>query len=314
MAPQDNRPQISQVLQKLAALPGALLTPFEVKTGDVVTYPLVEGLLEDSVAWVEDQATTSFNCRYLPVGPEGVGLEPRPEGEQGEGREISERGFKLPDDQAFTTGEEVGYEVFDGNTTNQVTLRKRPALYVAQVQVVTPILGYTRVYTPEEVKLYVKQGILKIWTYKLAVEQALLQTIDYQAWGSLFPPLPQAVQVAYAYGFPLYDPEHEFQATHTTGPATSFDGGRVWKAGDRRDPELVNWLRNLQQAAACNAAAEFLGQSVGLARGVVSSVSFDGYSRGLATNPFESEIAALIARRDELMERRKRRYVMGTIG
>jgi hypothetical protein len=319
MAVQDNRPQVTQVIKRLAALPAALLTPFEVKEGDVTIYPQIEEMLDDSVAWVEDQATTSFNCRYLPVTQEGVALEPTPQGTQGEGKEILERGFKLPAGQGFVPGEEVGYEAFDGNTTNQIVTRKRPIAHIAALQVVTPILGYTRVYTAEEIKNYVKEGVVKVWTYKLAVEQALLQTIDYQAWGSLFPPLPQAVQLAYAYGYPLFDPECESLKNAEgkalpTGPGTSYDGGRTWHVGDIRDPEQVNWLRNLQQAAVCNTAAEFLGQSVGLARGLVSSVSFDGYSRGIATNPFQSEIESLITRRDELMGRRKRRYVMGTIG
>lgn len=319
MAVIDNRPQVVQVLGRLAALPASLLIPHEVKEGDITTFPLVEEMLADSIAWVEDQATTSFNCRYLPVTQEGVSLEPLPQGEQGEGKELLERGFRLPAGEGFVEGEEVGYEAHDGNTTNQIMTRKRPIQHIAAVQVVTPILGYTRVYTPEEIKNYVKEGAIKIWTYKLAVEQALLQTIDYQAWGSLFPPLPQAVQVAYAYGYALFDPECEKLKTPLgeilpPGPGTSFDGGRTWKIGDRRDPEQNNWLRNLQQAAVCNAAAEFLGQSVGLARGVVSSVSFDGYSRGFAGNPFQNEIESLISRRDELMERRKRRYAMATIG
>lgn len=319
MAVIDNRPQISQVLGRMAALPAAILSRFEVRQGTVTVYPLLEELLEDSIAWVEDQATTSFNCRYLPVTQEGVALEPLPEGEQGEGKEILERGFTLPAGQGFEDGEEVGYEVFDGNTTNQVVLRKRPIAHIAQIQVVTPILGYTRVYTPEEIKNYVKEGVVKIWTYKLAVEQALLQTVDYQAWGSLFAPLPQSVQVAYAYGYPLYDPECEklqnvLGQPLPAGPGTSYDGGRTWKVGDRRDPEQSNWLKNLQQAAVCNAAAEFLGQAAGLARGFVSSVSFDGYSRGFAGNPFQTEIESLLARRDELMSRRKRRFAMATIG
>lgn len=313
MAVQDNRPQINQVLQRIAALPSALLTPFQQVEGDIITYPLIEELLDQSIAWVEDKATTSFNCRYLPVTAEGVRQKP------GEGGTILEAGFLLGKGEGFTEGEEVGFEVFDGNTTNQVTTRKRPLLYVAGVQVVTPILGYTRVYTREEIKAYVKEGILKIWTYKLAVEQALLQTVDYQAWGNLFPPLPQAVQVAYAYGFPLFDPEctklkGALGETLPTAAGTSYDGGRTWKVGDRRDPELVNWLKNLQEAAVVNAAAMFLGQAATLSRGVVSSVSFDGYSRGFAGNPFQFEIERLEARRDELMERRKRRFVMATIG
>lgn len=319
MAVQDNRPQVTDVLGKLAALPAALLAPFASGSGASVTYPEVEKQLANSISWIEDQATTAFNCRFLPVGPEGVGLEPIPQGTQGEGKEILERGFVLPKGQGFVEGEEVGYEAHDGNTTNEIQTRKRPILHVAALQVVTPILGYTRVYTAEEIKTYIKEGTVKVWTYKLAVEQALLQTIDYQAWGSLFPPLPQAVQVAYCYGFPLFDPDcpNLFNSQGVKlpdGPGTSYDGGRTWKPGDRRDPELVNWLTNLQEAAVCNAAALFLGESVSLARGVVSSVSFDGYSRGFAGNPFAAEIQTLTNRRDELMERRKRRYVMGTIG
>jgi hypothetical protein len=319
MAVQDNRPQVVQVLQRLAALPASLLKPFEVVEGDVTVYPLIEELLDDAVAWIEDQATTAFNCRYLPVTQEGIALDPLPEGEQAEGKEVLEQGFTLPAGQGFEDGEQVGYEVFDGNTTNQVVLRKRPIAHIAQIQVVTPILGYTRVYTPEEIKNYVKEGVVKIFTYKLAVEQALLQTIDYQAWGSLLPPLPQAVQVAYAYGFPLFDPECESLLSPLgiklpIGPGTSYDGGRTWKVGDRRDPVQMNWLRNLKQAAVCTAAAEFLAQSAGLARGVMSSMSFDGYSRGVSASPFATEIAALTARRDELMQRRKRRYLMSTIG
>lgn len=321
MAIQDNRPQVQQVLGRIAALPAALLAPFERKEGGVTNFPLIEELLEQSTAWVEDQATTAFNCRYLPITPEGVKMKPTspPEGEALEGTEIAEGGFLLPEGDGFVPGEEVGYEVFDGNTTNQVVLRKRPCLYVLGVQVVTPILGYTRVYTREEIKTYVKEGVLKVWTYKLAVEQALLQTIDYQAWGSLFPPLPQAVQVAYAYGFPLFDPEcgalfNSEGVKLAAGPGTSYDGGRTWKVGDRRDPELMNWMRNLQEAAVCDAAAKFLGESAGLSRGLVSSVSFDGYSRGLATTPFQTEVERLEARRDQIMERRKRRFSMATIG
>ena len=56
----------------------------------------------------------------------------------------------------------------DGNATNEITLFKRPALECIGLTVETPILGYTRVYTPEEIKTYVKQGIIKVFTYKLA--------------------------------------------------------------------------------------------------------------------------------------------------
>ena len=98
------------------------------------------------------------------------------------------------------------------------------------------------------------------------------------------------------------------------GPATSLDGGHTWRPGDRRDPELLNWLSNLQEAAVCHAVAMFLSQSAGLMRGIAGSVSFDGYARGLVTAPFASEIQALLGRRDELMARRRRRYSMATLG
>jgi hypothetical protein len=274
MAIEDNRPQITEVLGRLAALPPSLLERFAQVTGGNTSYPLLEDLLAKSISWVEDEATTAFNST------------------------------------AFYNNERL--ELYDGNTTNQIVVRNRPVLSVQKLQVVTPILGYTRVYTEEEIKDYVKQGIVKVFTYKLAVEQALLQTIDYQAWGSLFPPLPQAVQIAYTYGYPLYDPASTAVSPH--GPATSFDGGITWEVGDQREPKLNNWLANLKEAAVCNACAQFLGQAAGLARGVVSSVSFDGYARGFSGNPFQAEVEALLARRDELMQRRKRRFAMATIG
>src|SRR3990172_10210341 len=62
-------------------------------------------------------------------------------------------------------------ELYDGNSTNQITLRKRPALKIEDLTVETPILGFIRVYTQDEIKLYRKQGMLKVFTYKLAVEQ-----------------------------------------------------------------------------------------------------------------------------------------------
>jgi hypothetical protein len=274
MAVQDNKPQIQSVLNRLAALPANILTKFAVTDGsNNTTYPLLEELLAASISWVEDQAATAFNS------------------------------------SAFYNTD--NFELYDGNTTNQIVVRKRPVLSVQALQVVTPILGFTRVYTPQEIKTYVKQGVLKVFTYKLAVEQALLQTLDYQAWGNLFPPLPQAVQLAYTYGYPLFDPA---RAANPTGPATSFDGGLTWVAGDQREPEMMNWLANLQQAAICDCCAAFLGECAGLARGVIQSVSFDGYSRSLAGNPFAQELQALVQRRDMLMGRRKRQFYMATLG
>lgn len=197
-------------------------------------------------------------------------------------------------------------ELYDGNGTNQIVLRKRPVLSVADLRVVTPILGYTRVYTQAELKVYRKQGVLKVFTYKLAVEQALLTTVDYQAWGHLFPPLPQCVQVTYTYGYPRYD--------DAGGGQTSLDGGVTFQPGDLRDPEEENWLTNLQQAAVADAAASVLAQSAGLQVGLLQSVSFDGYSKSLNPAAFGAQVQSLIAKRDELLARRKRQFYMSTVG
>lgn len=272
MAAQDNKPQLQSVLNRLASLPSDILAKYTPDGG--ATYPAISEMLAQAISWVEDEAATAFNSN----------------------------GF-------YNTS---NFELYDGNTTNQIVIRKRPVLSVQALQVVTPILGYTRVYTPQEIKTYAKQGVLKVFTYKLAVEQALLQTIDYQAWGNLFPPLPQAVQLAYTYGYPLYDPS----STNVTpnGPATSFDAGMTWVAGDQREPEMMNWLANLQEAAILQTKAAFLAECAGLGRGIVQSVSFDGYSRGLAGQPFASEIQWALQRRDELMGRRKRQFYMATLG
>ncbi|MGH3261173.1 MAG: hypothetical protein ACRDNS_04170 [Trebonia sp.] len=305
MAVQDNRPQLSSVLNALASLPASILAPFA--QGD--TYPLLQERLDQAIAWVEDQAASAFNGTWLPYNGVDAQL----------GINNPDQGATGPVNTYATLrdGTKVGLELADGNTTNQVLTRKRPVIDVAMLQVTTPILGYTRVYTSAEIKSYVRQGVLKVFTYKLAVEQALLQTIDYQAWGNLFPPLPQAVQIAYCYGFPTYDPESDANDAITglpiDGTATSLDGGHSWFAGDQRDPELNNWLTNLREAAVCQACALFLSQSAGLSRGMVGSVSFDGYSRSVAQSPFQTEIQAFTQRRDELMGRRKRAFTMSTI-
>ena len=193
-------------------------------------------------------------------------------------------------------------ELYDGNSTNAITIRKRP---VTSVQTQTPILGYRRVYTPDEIKLYVKQGFLKIFTYKLAAEQAMLNTLDYQAWGTIFPPLPQNVHVRYTYGYPQYD---------AGANQTTFDGGVTSLPGDLRDEELKNWLTSLQQAVVCDAAACYLAQTAGLTVGVVTGVSFDGYSRQNNPGAYGPQVTALITRRDELLKRRRRQFMMATIG
>lgn len=257
----DNRPTLSDVLLRLAGLPDTVLAKF-----DPPHYPALQAILDASIAWVEDEATTALNPKQYTIS---------------------------------------SLDLYDGNGTNQITLRKRPILSVQQLQVVTPILGYIRVYTPAEIKIYAKQGILKVFTYKLAVEQALLASADYQAWGSLFPPLPQCVEAAYTYGFPQYDPKLD---------QTSLDAGATWTPGDTRDPELINWLSNLQQAAVCDAAASFLAQIAGQQVGLVQSVSFDGYSKSMNPAAFGAQVQALIEQRDRLLTKRKRQFYMATAG
>jgi phosphoribosylformimino-5-aminoimidazole carboxamide ribonucleotide (ProFAR) isomerase len=77
---------------------------------------------------------------------------------------------------------------------------------------------------------------------------------------------------------------------------------------------MLNWLTNLQQAALCDAAASFLSQSAGLAVGIFTSVSFDGLSKGMNAAAFQAQATALLAKRDELMGRRARRFIMSTVG
>jgi hypothetical protein len=257
----DNRPSLQALLDRLSGLPANVLSSFSPPF-----YPALQSLLDASIAWVEDEATTALNPKQ------------------------------------YTTGHP---DLYDGNGTNQITLRKRPILSVQQLQVVTPILGFVRVYKPEEIRLYAKQGILKVFTYKLAVEQALLASVDFQAWGSLFPPLPQCVEAAYTYGYPQYDPRLD---------QTSLDAGVTWTPGDTRDPELVNWLSNLQQAAVCDAAASFLSQTAGLQTGIIQSVSFDGYSKSQNPAAYGPQVQGLVEQRDRLLGKRKRQFYMATAG
>lgn len=306
MAAQDNRPQLQSVLNRLMALPAGILSRFNINVAG--SYPLLAELLEQSISWIEDQASTSFNATWKP--PFGVDYAAGNDYQFLQANPGSTYAT-LPD------GTKVGFEKYDGNGTNQMILRKKPALDVACVQVLTPILGYTRVYTREEIILYNLQGLLKVFTYKLAVEQALLQTVDYQAWGNLFPPLPQCVQIAYCWGFPTFDPDSNANDRTTgepiEGPATSLDAGHTWIGGDQRDRELTNWLTNLQEAAVCQTVAMFLAEAAGLGRGIVQSTSFDGYSRTMAGQPFASEIQSAMDRRDELLKRRKRAFHMTTV-
>jgi hypothetical protein len=309
MAVQDNMPQLQSVLNRLTLLPPNILRAFSPDGG--VTYPLLSELLADAIAEVEDKASTAFNGTWLPYNGVDAQLGINSQPQAGNNNQVVSTFATLKD------GTKVGFELADGNTTNQIITRKRPVLDIAALQVTTPILGYTRVYSAGEIKSYVRQGAVKVFTYKLAVEQALLQTIDYQAWGNLFPPLPQAVQIAYCYGFPMYDPDSSANDAVTgvpiNGPATSLDGGHSWFAGDQRDPELSNWLTNLQEAAILDTCIRFLS-SVKLAIGIVGSVGFDGYSRSLSPAAIDSVIADFEKRRDDLIGRRKRQFYMATLG
>ena len=310
MATLDNRPQLADVLTELQTLPASLLAKLDPAGNS--TYPVIADQLAKSISHIEDQATTAFNCTW----PSAFGVE----WDTNEDYDYVQQPVSPTSTYALLAdGTKVGFEPHDGNGTNQLVCRRRPVLDVALVQVRTPILGYTRVYTRDELKIYPREGVLKVFTYKLAVEQALLQTVDYQAWGSLFPPLPKCVEVAYCYGFPLYNAA--FTGTDAiTGapivaaPATSFDAGHSWRAGDCRDQVLSNWLANLQEAAVCDCCAQILGRVAGLARGLVQSVAFDGYSRGLAQAPFASEVQMFVQRRDELLGRRGRRFSISTVG
>lgn len=315
MAVQDNRPQLQSVINRLVTLPANILNRFAaLDSNGNTTYPLLEEQLHQAISDIEDLASSRFNGTWLPAFPVEYGFA-------NDYQYVQE-----PDTtQSYATlsdGTKVGLEKYDGNTTNKLTLRKKPVIDVALLQVVTPILGYTRVYTREELVLYPRQGIVEIFTYKLAVEQALLQTVDYQAWGNLLPPLPGAAQVAYCYGFPAFDPSCPAGLTDAITsepipqgtPVTSMSAGHSWISGDQRDGELKNWLTQLQEATICQATAMFLGTAAGLSRGLVQSMSFDGYSRSMANNPFASEIKQNLDRRDQLMKRRKRQFMMSTVG
>lgn len=195
-------------------------------------------------------------------------------------------------------------ERYDGNTTNALLMRVRPITSVVLLQVETPILGYIRTYTPEEVKTYRRQGFLKVFTYKLAVEQVIFNTLDYQAWGTIFPPLPQAVRTIVTYGYPQYD---EDQVKTRLAPNVVVDG-------DVRDKREQNHVRQLRKAAVCHAAASILGEQAGLPAGYVQSVSFDGYSRSQNAAGLEAQVNRLMAERDEILKRRRRRFAIATIG
>lgn len=278
MALHDNRPRLDRLVRQLH---GADLTD---AAGDRVSDDALQEILDASIAWVEDLATTSFN------------------------------------------GRTVVRELYDGNGTNGLALRKRPATSTQLVLVELPVLALTRTYLPAEIKLYEKQGRLTIFTYKLGVEQASLY-LDEQVYGNIFPTLPQCVHVSYTYGFPQWDADRQVSQL---GPAVdvpqiTLDNGEVESAFTQaaieraydwrdRDPELANWLVNLQQAAICDAAASVLGQIGGLKVGALASISFDGLAQTMNPQAFGPQVQALVQRRDELLARRRRAFTLTTVG
>lgn len=197
----------------------------------------------------------------------------------------------------------------DGNGTNQMALLRWPIGRVRLVRVTLPILALERTYTAssppqesDEVKVYRFQGRLTIFTYKLAAEQASLH-LDQQVYGNIFPDLPQCVHVDYTYGFPQYD---------ETNDVTTWDGGVTTEAGDTRTSDDKRHVRQLATAAICDAAASFLSQAAGLGVGLVTSVSFDGFSKSLNPQAYGTQVQALIERRDSMIERRRRGFYLST--
>ena len=195
-------------------------------------------------------------------------------------------------------------EVRDGNGTAELSLFHRPITSVSLVRVSLPVLALDRTYTASEVKVYALQGRIRIFTFKLAAEQATLY-LDQQVNGNIFPTLPQCVTVTYTAGFPQYDPALD---------QTSLDGGVTWTPGDTRDPQLVMRLRQVQQAAVCDAAASYLAQLGALGVGTVTSVSFDGFSKALNPQAYGPQVEALVQRRDMLLERTKRKFILSSTG
>lgn len=195
-------------------------------------------------------------------------------------------------------------EVRDGNGTSELSLFHRPVTSVSLVEVSLPVLALTRTYTADEVKVYGLQGRIRIFTYKLAVEQATLY-LDQQVNGNIFPMLPQCATITYTYGFPQHD---------DVANVTSLDGGVTTTPGDTRDPMMVNRLAQVQQAAVADAAASYLAQTAALGVGVVTSVSFDGFSKGLNPQAYGPQVEALVQRRDLLLERNKRRFILSSTG
>ena len=192
----------------------------------------------------------------------------------------------------------------DGNGTSSMSLFHRPATSVELVEVDLPVLGLRRTYTASEVKLYALQGRVEIFTFKLAAEQATLY-LDQQVNGNIFPTLPQCVTITYTYGFPQRD---------AVADTTSFDGGVTALPGNLVEPTVARRLVQVQQAAVADAAASYLAQIAALGVGTVTSVSFDGFSQSLNPQAYGPQVEALVARRDVLLERNKRKFFLSSTG
>lgn len=185
-------------------------------------------------------------------------------------------------------------EVRDGNGTSGIATFVRPITSVSLVKVELPVLALTRTYTDDEVKVYRHQGRIVIFTYKLAAEHATLH-LDQQVYHNIFPVLPKCVTLTYTGGYPVYDPDTD---------ETTLDG-ETWEAGDLRDPRDQDRLIELQEAALCDAAASYLAQTAGLKAGVITSVSFDGFSKATNSEAYGPQVQALVDRRDTLLGKHK---------
>jgi hypothetical protein len=123
--------------------------------------------------------------------------------------------------------------------------------------------------------------------------------------GHDLPADPRRVEITYNFGFGQYDPD--------AANVTTYDGGATSEAGDTRDEDEAVPLAKLQMAALCDAAASYLAQIAGQAVGLVTAVSFDGFSKTLNPQAYGPQVQALVEQRDKLLEREKRPFMV-TVG
>jgi hypothetical protein len=84
-------------------------------------------------------------------------------------------------------------------------------------------------------------------------------------------------------------------------------------AGDTRDEDAPEHLVKLQMAALNDAAASYLAQVAGQGVGLVSAVSFDGFSKTMNPQAYGPQVQALVEQREQLMAREQRPY-FATVG